>query len=140
MRAALAVGATVTPTHTAGVLVMGLILTAGGGFVGEQLLGWLGAISGAVIAVLGMALAVTAVRACGRDGTRHTGTTDTATGTRTAGHENTLTRTVAVMTTPTVMNTGTRPARHTAKATTRTRPTPLRRRGRAAPASPRSSA
>ncbi|GGT85027.1 High-affinity nickel-transporter [Streptomyces lateritius] len=63
VRAALAVGTTVTVTHTAGVLTMGLILTAGAGFVGEQLLGWLGAISGAVIAVLGMVLAVTAVRA-----------------------------------------------------------------------------
>jgi ABC-type nickel/cobalt efflux system permease component RcnA len=63
VRAALAVGTTVTATHTAGVLTMGLILTAGGGFVGEQLLGWLGAVSGAVIAVLGTVLAVTAVRA-----------------------------------------------------------------------------
>jgi ABC-type nickel/cobalt efflux system permease component RcnA len=63
VRAALAVGTTVTATHTAGVLAMGLILTVGGGFVGERLLGWLGAISGAVIAVLGMVLAVTAVRA-----------------------------------------------------------------------------
>lgn len=63
VRAALAVGTTVTATHTAGVLAMGLILTTGGGFVGEQLLGWLGTISGAVIAVLGMVLAVTAVRA-----------------------------------------------------------------------------
>lgn len=63
VRAALAVGTTVTATHTAGVLAMGLILTAGGGFVGERLLGWLGAVSGAVIAVLGMVLTVTAVRA-----------------------------------------------------------------------------
>ncbi|GAA2974750.1 nickel transporter [Streptomyces enissocaesilis] len=63
VRAALAVGTTVTATHTAGVLALGLILTAGGGFVGEQLLAWLGAISGTVIAVLGMVLAVTAVRA-----------------------------------------------------------------------------
>lgn len=63
VRAALAVGTTVTATHTAGVLAMGLILTAGGGFVGEKLLGWLGAVSGAVIAVMGMVLAVTAVRA-----------------------------------------------------------------------------
>ncbi|MFE9368029.1 nickel/cobalt transporter [Streptomyces sp. NPDC006978] len=62
VRAALAVGLTVTATHTAGVLAMGLILTTGGGFVGEQLLGWLGAISGALIAVLGVVLTVTAVR------------------------------------------------------------------------------
>ena len=63
VRTAVAVGTTVTATHTAGVLAMGLVLTAGGGFVGERLLGWLGAVSGAVIAVLGVVLAVTAVRA-----------------------------------------------------------------------------
>ncbi|MFJ6437576.1 nickel transporter [Streptomyces sp. NPDC091416] len=62
VRAAFAVGATVTATHTAGVLAVGLALTAGGGFLGERLLGWLGAVSGAVIAVLGAGLAVTAVR------------------------------------------------------------------------------
>ncbi|MFB8035391.1 nickel transporter [Streptomyces sp. NPDC056004] len=63
VRAAFAVGATVTVTHTAGVLAVGLVLTAGGGFLGERLLGWLGAVSGAVIAVLGTGLVVTAVRA-----------------------------------------------------------------------------
>lgn len=63
VRAALAVGATVTATHTAGVLVVGLVLTVSGGFLGEQLLGGLGAISGAVIALIGTWLAVTAVRA-----------------------------------------------------------------------------
>lgn len=62
VRAALAVGATVTVTHTAGVLAVGLALTAGGGFLGERLLGWLGAVSGAVIALLGAGLVVTAVR------------------------------------------------------------------------------
>ncbi|MEV8353557.1 nickel transporter [Streptomyces niveus] len=62
VRAAMAVGATVTATHTAGVLVMGLLLTAGGGLLGERLLGVLGAVSGAVIAGLGAMLAVTAVR------------------------------------------------------------------------------
>ncbi|MFJ8854472.1 nickel transporter [Streptomyces sp. NPDC102437] len=63
VRAAFAVGATVTVTHTAGVLAVGLALTAGGGFLGERLLGWLGAVSGAVIAVLGTGLVVTAARA-----------------------------------------------------------------------------
>ncbi|MET9655670.1 nickel transporter [Streptomyces sp. NPDC006510] len=63
VRAAFAVGATVTVTHTAGVLAVGLVLTAGGGFLGERLLGWLGAVSGAVIALLGTGLVVTAVRA-----------------------------------------------------------------------------
>ncbi|MFD5342711.1 nickel transporter [Streptomyces anulatus] len=63
VRAALAVGTTVTATHTAGVLAMGLILTAGAGLAGERLLAWLGAISGALIAALGAVLVVTAVRA-----------------------------------------------------------------------------
>lgn len=63
VRAAFAVGATVTATHTAGVLAVGLALTAGGGFLGERLLGRLGAVSGAVIAVLGAGLVWTAVRA-----------------------------------------------------------------------------
>ncbi|MFH9200517.1 nickel transporter [Streptomyces anulatus] len=63
IRAALAVGTTVTATHTAGVLAMGLILTAGVGLAGERLLAWLGAISGALIAALGVVLVVTAVRA-----------------------------------------------------------------------------
>ncbi|MEU4173618.1 nickel transporter [Streptomyces sp. NPDC026589] len=63
VRAALTVGTTVTATHTAGVLAMGLILTAGVGLAGERLLAWLGAISGALIAALGAVLVVTAVRA-----------------------------------------------------------------------------
>ncbi|MFF2326678.1 MULTISPECIES: nickel transporter [unclassified Streptomyces] len=62
VRAACAVGATVTVTHTAGVLAVGLVLTAGGGFLGERLLGWLGVVSGVVIVVLGTGLVVTAVR------------------------------------------------------------------------------
>ncbi|MFH8360631.1 nickel transporter [Streptomyces anulatus] len=63
VRAALAVGTTVTATHTAGVLAVGLILTAGAGLAGERLLAWLGVISGALIAALGVVLVVTAVRA-----------------------------------------------------------------------------
>ena len=63
VRAAFAVGATVTVTHTAGVLALGLALTAGGGFLGERLLGWLGAVSGAMLMVLGTGLVVSAVRA-----------------------------------------------------------------------------
>ncbi|MER5277516.1 nickel transporter [Streptomyces sp. NPDC002809] len=62
VRAAFAVGATVTATHTAGVLAVGLALTTGGGFLGDRLLGRLGAVSGAVIAVLGAGLVRTAVR------------------------------------------------------------------------------
>lgn len=63
VRAALAVGATVTATHTAGVLVVGFALTLSGGLLGEQLLGWLGALSGALIAAIGAGLIVSATRA-----------------------------------------------------------------------------
>ncbi|MBV6700913.1 nickel transporter [Kitasatospora aureofaciens] len=62
VRAAVAVGATVTVTHTAGVLVTGLVLTASMSLVGEQLLGWLGAAGGALIAVIGAGLVVAAIR------------------------------------------------------------------------------
>lgn len=63
VRAALTVGATVTATHTTGVLIVGLVLTLSGGLLGEQLLGWLGTISGLLIAAIGTWLVVTAVRA-----------------------------------------------------------------------------
>ncbi|MFG3050000.1 nickel transporter [Kitasatospora sp. NPDC048239] len=62
VRAALAVGATVTVTHTAGVLVTGLALTASMTLAGERLLGWLGAAGGALIAAIGVGLVVTAAR------------------------------------------------------------------------------
>lgn len=62
-RAALAVGATVTLTHTAGVLAVGMALTVFSGFAGERLLGWLGGISGALIILVGTALVISALRA-----------------------------------------------------------------------------
>jgi nickel/cobalt exporter len=63
VRAALTVGATVTATHTTGVLIVGLTLTLSGSLLGEQLLGWLGTISGLLIAVIGTWLVITAVSA-----------------------------------------------------------------------------
>jgi nickel/cobalt transporter (NicO) family protein len=66
VRAALAVGATVTAPHTTGVLVVGCALTLSGGLLDERLLGWLGTVSGVLIAVIGTALVVTAVRALRR--------------------------------------------------------------------------
>jgi nickel/cobalt transporter (NicO) family protein len=60
-RDAITVGATVTATHTSGVLILGLILTLVAGLVGETLLGWLGAASGVLIAGIGVALLKTAV-------------------------------------------------------------------------------
>jgi ABC-type nickel/cobalt efflux system permease component RcnA len=56
IRDALTVGATVTGTHTAGVLVVGLALTLVAGLAGELVLGWLGVVSGLIIAGVGVGL------------------------------------------------------------------------------------
>ncbi|MGR6923208.1 nickel/cobalt transporter [[Actinomadura] parvosata] len=55
-RDALVVGATVTATHTAGVLVVGLLLTAFTALAGESVLAWLGVASGVLIAAIGLRL------------------------------------------------------------------------------------
>src|SRR6266508_3259631 len=55
-RDAVAVGATVTLTHTGGVLVLGLLLTLSAGLAGETVLGWLGVASGVLVAVVGAAM------------------------------------------------------------------------------------
>ncbi|MFB9178282.1 hypothetical protein ACFFX1_09110 [Dactylosporangium sucinum] len=55
-RDALAVGATVTLTHTGGVLVLGLLLTTAAGLAGETVLGWLGVTSGVLVAAVGAAM------------------------------------------------------------------------------------
>jgi ABC-type nickel/cobalt efflux system permease component RcnA len=52
-RDAVTVAGTVTLTHTGGVLILGLILTAGTALAGEQILAWLGLASGSVILVVG---------------------------------------------------------------------------------------
>ncbi len=61
-RDALAVGATVTLTHTGGVLLLGLLLTTVAGLAGEAVLGWLGVASGALVAAVGVAMLVSAIR------------------------------------------------------------------------------
>ncbi|MGH3937839.1 MAG: hypothetical protein ACRDTG_04265, partial [Pseudonocardiaceae bacterium] len=61
-RDALLVGATVTVTHTAGVLVIGLLLSAFATLAGEQLLGWLGVVSGLLVALIGASLLRAALR------------------------------------------------------------------------------
>jgi len=53
-RDAVAVGATVTLTHTGGVLALGLLLTTVAGIAGEAVLGWLGFASGALVAAIGV--------------------------------------------------------------------------------------
>ncbi|MER5863523.1 high frequency lysogenization protein HflD [Kitasatospora sp. NPDC002040] len=62
MRDALTVGATVTLTHTAGVLVIGLSLTAFSSLAGDALLGRLGVLSGALVALVGAGLLREALR------------------------------------------------------------------------------
>ncbi|MEP6696379.1 MAG: High-affinity nickel-transporter [Pseudonocardiales bacterium] len=56
VRDAVTVGATVTVTHTAGVLVLGLLLTVVATLAGETLLGYLGVASGLLIAGIGAGL------------------------------------------------------------------------------------
>ncbi|MDQ3456431.1 MAG: nickel transporter, partial [Actinomycetota bacterium] len=55
-RDAVTVGATVTVTHTAGVLVLGLLISLSSAIAGEQVLRWLGVVSGLLVAGIGAAL------------------------------------------------------------------------------------
>ncbi|WP_329091166.1 High-affinity nickel-transporter [Streptosporangium sp. NBC_01469] len=62
-RDALIVGATVTATHTLGVLVVGLLLSAFSALTGEGVLAWLGLASGLLISAVGVRLLLSAWRA-----------------------------------------------------------------------------
>jgi ABC-type nickel/cobalt efflux system permease component RcnA len=62
VRDAVAVGATVTLTHTGGVLALGLLLTTVAGIAGEAVLGWLGVASGALVAAIGVGALLSALR------------------------------------------------------------------------------
>ncbi|MEV0091847.1 nickel transporter [Streptomyces sp. NPDC050738] len=53
---AVAVGATVTFTHTAGVLALGLVLTVSASLAADRMLSWLGVASGALVAGVGVML------------------------------------------------------------------------------------
>ncbi|NVI91522.1 High-affinity nickel-transporter [Actinomadura sp. BRA 177] len=55
-RDALLVGATVTLTHTGGVLILGLLLSASAALAGESLLAYLGAASGLLVTAIGIGL------------------------------------------------------------------------------------
>jgi nickel/cobalt transporter (NicO) family protein len=55
-RDAVTVGAIVTLTHTGGVLVLGLLLTATASLAGEVVLSWLGVASGVLVAAVGAAM------------------------------------------------------------------------------------
>ena len=56
VRDAVTVGATVTVTHTAGVLVLGLLISGSSAIAGESVLGWLGVASGLLVALIGAVL------------------------------------------------------------------------------------
>ncbi|ACU72864.1 high-affinity nickel-transporter [Catenulispora acidiphila DSM 44928] len=62
IRDAVIVGATVTATHTSGVIVLGLLLSASAGLAGESLLAVLGVVSGLLIVSIGAGLLRTAWR------------------------------------------------------------------------------
>ena len=61
-RDAVLVGATVTVTHTAGVLVLGVALSLSASLAGDAVLGWLGVVSGALVVAVGAGLLAGAVR------------------------------------------------------------------------------
>ncbi|GIF65637.1 hypothetical protein Ais01nite_36720 [Asanoa ishikariensis] len=73
-RDAVAVGATVTLTHTGGVLALGLLLTTFAGIAGESVLAWLGVVSGGIVAAIGVGALVSALRRRSRN--RHAATHD----------------------------------------------------------------
>jgi nickel/cobalt transporter (NicO) family protein len=56
LRAATTVGATVTATHTAGVLALGVLVSAGTAFVPARIYPWLTVLSGALVVTVGLTL------------------------------------------------------------------------------------
>ncbi|MFD5814130.1 nickel/cobalt transporter [Streptomyces sp. NPDC127038] len=72
-RDAVTVGATVTLTHTAGVLVLGLALPAATDLAGEAVLTWLGAASGLIVTSIGLWLLASALRNRPRNHHHHHG-------------------------------------------------------------------
>jgi ABC-type nickel/cobalt efflux system permease component RcnA len=61
-RDALVVGATVTLTHTGGVLVIGLLLSTSSMLAGDRVLGYLGLASGLLVTAVGIGMLVSALR------------------------------------------------------------------------------
>jgi nickel/cobalt transporter (NicO) family protein len=76
-RQAATIGATVTVTHTAGVLLLGLVLSASRAVASERVYPWLGVASGLLLAGVGVTLAARALTGHrhphphGSDGHRH---------------------------------------------------------------------
>ncbi|MFG1685447.1 High-affinity nickel-transporter [Nonomuraea sp. NPDC049269] len=71
LRDAVTVAATVTATHTAGVLALGMLVTAASAIAGEVVLSWLGVASGLLIAMIGAGLLCSAFRSRTRHGHGH---------------------------------------------------------------------
>ena len=67
-RDAVLVGATVTATHTVGVLVLGLAVSLTSSLAADQVLRWLGVVSGALLASIGAVMLRGAVRTRRSDG------------------------------------------------------------------------
>jgi nickel/cobalt exporter len=61
-RDALVIGATVTATHTGGVLLIGLLLSTSTALAGDRLLGYLGVASGVLIVAVGLGMLTGAIR------------------------------------------------------------------------------
>lgn len=61
-RDAVIVGGTVTLTHTAGVLILGIATTAFAGLAAESVLKWLGVVSGILITIVGSGILVSGLR------------------------------------------------------------------------------
>ncbi|GAA2439390.1 hypothetical protein GCM10010191_63410 [Actinomadura vinacea] len=61
-RDALALGLTVTATHTAGVLALGLLVAGGSALASPALFPWLGAVCGTIVALAGLTLLRRALR------------------------------------------------------------------------------
>jgi ABC-type nickel/cobalt efflux system permease component RcnA len=59
---ALTVAGTVTLTHTAGVVILGVALTTGTALAGETILGWLGLVSGTVVLGVGAIMLIGVLR------------------------------------------------------------------------------
>jgi ABC-type nickel/cobalt efflux system permease component RcnA len=62
LRSAATVGATVTVTHTAGVLVLGLLVSAGTAFVPARVYPWLSVVSGLLVVAVGLTLLAESAR------------------------------------------------------------------------------
>jgi nickel/cobalt transporter (NicO) family protein len=71
LRQAATIGVTVTVTHTVGVLLLGLVLSASRAVASERVYPWLGVVSGLLLAAVGVTLAARALGGGRRHGHPH---------------------------------------------------------------------